>query len=179
MHEKCSLKARIICTLAIQLVVMKDRYKIAIVSTHALFLKAFAMLVHNIGFPVHLECNSYNELISTIDVEDLPNLLLLYDNNGNENNEALIKGLCSSFPTMKILILTNSTDNDAINNMIVNGAKGFVYLSIDPTELKHAINKVMKHKIYYPELLTQVTHCDFYAGKLASASSQKKWFKNR
>lgn len=116
------------------------------------------MMVHNVGFRVHPECHSSDELISNLDIEDLPDLLLYDVDNDHERNETVITELCNSFPSMQILIITNSTDYDAIKNFIVKGAKGFVYPQVEPKELKYAINKVMKHKIYYPDAGTQGTH---------------------
>ncbi|CAN5610313.1 hypothetical protein BH11BAC3_BH11BAC3_28530 [soil metagenome] len=152
---------------------MKDSYKIAIVCNHLLFLDGLATMVYNIGYRVHLECHSSNELISNLDIEDLPDLLLFYQDNDYERNEAVITELCISFPSMQILIITNSTDYDTIKNLIVKGAKGFVYISVDSNELKRAINKVMKHKIYYPDAGTQGTHNTMSEGMVKNIEWRK------
>jgi len=60
--------------------------------------------------------------------------------------------ISNKYPTIKILALTQYSDELAINHMISVGAHGYLVKDTNPEELYHAINEVVEKDFYYNDL---------------------------
>jgi DNA-binding NarL/FixJ family response regulator len=60
--------------------------------------------------------------------------------------------ISNKYPLIKILALTQYSDELAINHMISVGAHGYLVKDTNPEELYHAINEVVEKDFYYNDL---------------------------
>jgi two-component system, NarL family, invasion response regulator UvrY len=131
-----------------------DKIKVALTDDHVLLRNGLAGLVSNLGYEVKFECSNGKELISKLDKNDLPDLVLMDINMPEMNGYDATLWLKHHFPLVQVLALSMYDDENAIIRMLKNGAKGYIMKDADPLELKHAIDDVMTKGVHYSELVT-------------------------
>jgi two-component system invasion response regulator UvrY len=128
--------------------------KVALVDDHVLLRKGLAILVSSQGYSIHLECNNGKELISKLNKNDLPDIILMDINMPEMDGYEATYWLKKNYPAVPVLALSTYDDENAIIRMLRAGAKGYILKEIEPSELKTAINEVVTNGFYYSETVT-------------------------
>lgn len=131
-----------------------SKIKVALADDHVLLRNGLAGLVSNLGYTVQFECSNGKELISKLDKNDLPDIILMDINMPEMDGYDATLWLKHNFPLVQVLALSMYDDENAIIRMLKNGAKGYIMKDSDPLELKHAIDDVMTKGVHYSELVT-------------------------
>jgi len=130
------------------------KIKVALADDHVLLRNGLAGLVTNLGYEVKFECSNGKELISKLDKNDLPDVILMDINMPEMDGYDATLWLKNNYPLVHVLALSMYDDENAIIRMLKNGAKGYIMKDSDPLELKHAIDDVMTKGVHYSELVT-------------------------
>lgn len=128
--------------------------KIALADDHVLLRKGFAGLVTNLGYEVLFECSDGNELISKLDKNALPDIVLMDINMAGMDGYQTTEWLRQNYPLIKVLAVSMYDDENAIIRMLKSGAKGYILKGAEPAELKRAIEDVINKGVHYSELVT-------------------------
>jgi two-component system, NarL family, invasion response regulator UvrY len=131
-----------------------DKIKVALTDDHVLLRNGLAGLVTNLGYTVLFECNNGKDLISKIDKDNPPDLVLMDINMPEMDGYATTLWLKDNYPLVNVLALSMYDDENAIIRMLRNGARGYIMKDADPMELKRAIDDVMTKGVHYSELVT-------------------------
>lgn len=150
---------------------MNNKIKIALADDHVLLRNALASLIN--GFDncqVVCQANNGKELIDKVISGVVPDVVLLDLNMPFMDGFDAALWFSKNQPQICILMLTMYDSEMTLIRLLQVGIKGFLKKDIDPTELKFAINSVIKEGYYYS------THT---AGRLAnlfrnSTSDNKK-----
>jgi two-component system, NarL family, invasion response regulator UvrY len=131
-----------------------DKIKVALTDDHVLLRNGLAGLVTNLGYTVLFECNNGKDLISKIDKDNPPDLVLMDINMPEMDGYETTLWLKEHYPLVNVLALSMYDDENAIIRMLRNGARGYIMKDADPMELKRAIDDVMTKGVHYSELVT-------------------------
>jgi DNA-binding NarL/FixJ family response regulator len=131
-----------------------NKIKVALADDHVLLRSGLAGLVSNLGYEVKFECSNGKELISKLDKNDLPDVILMDINMPEMDGYDATLWLKTNYPLVYVLALSMYDDENAIIRMLRNGAKGYIMKDSDPIELKRAIDDVMTKGVHYSELVT-------------------------
>ncbi|MBL7733672.1 MAG: response regulator transcription factor [Chitinophagaceae bacterium] len=130
------------------------KVKIALADDHVLLRNGFAGLVTNLGYEVLFECSDGNDLISKLDTNNLPDVVLMDINMAGMDGYQTTAWLRQNHPLVKVLAVSMYDDENAIIRMLKCGAKGYILKGADPVELRQAIEDVMTKGVHYSELVT-------------------------
>jgi len=130
------------------------KIKVALADDHVLLRNGLAGLVTNLGFTIQFECSNGKQLISKLDKNDLPDIVLMDINMPEMDGYEATLWLKNNYPLVQVLALSMYDDENAIIRMLKNGAKGYIMKGADPAELKKAIDDVMTKGVHYSELVT-------------------------
>ena len=128
--------------------------KIALADDHVLLRTGLVGLVTNLGYEVLFEVNNGKELMSRIEKDNLPDIVLMDINMPEMDGYETTLWLKKNFPFVNVLALTMYDDENSVIRMLKNGAKGYILKDADPKELKQAINSVMAKGFYHTEMVT-------------------------
>lgn len=138
-------------------------------------------------FTIIYSADSGEECLDLIKQGSIPDILLLDISmpNGISGYHVALK-LQSSFPDIKIIVISMLTDLNAVKAMIRAGAKGFLFKDAKPSEIVRAIRLVHQGQEYFPielnlnneaiqlckvstiDWLEKMTKTEFVAAKLIS-----------
>ncbi len=122
---------------------------IRIVDDHPLFRKAIKTILSSDNMFTKIEESSNGkELIESLEIF-VPDVILLDASMPDMNGLETLKYLKINFPCIKIIILTSQEDEQTIWNMVKNGARGYIFKSIEPEELINIIKIVCTEGYYY------------------------------
>ena len=134
---------------------MARKYKIAIADDHILVRKALTRLVNSFeGYTVFFEVDNGNELKKQVVETGLPDIVLMDINMPNGNGYETTSWLHRNYPLVKVLALSMLSDEDAIIRILKLGAKGYILKTMEPEELKVALDAVMKNDFYLPDIIS-------------------------
>ncbi len=85
------------------------------------------------------------------------NLLILDLNLPGVEGTELLEVIVARYPTLKVLVVSGSTDKDNIVNVLQLGAAGFVPKSLETETLSNAIDFVLKGGVFIPTQLLNET----------------------
>ena len=129
--------------------------KIVLVDDHVLLRKGLADLVRNLGYEVLYEANNGKEFCEKLKSNnDHPQLVLLDINMPQMDGYETSLWLKRNYPEIKILALSMHDDENAVIRMLKNGARGYILKDTEPSELKMAIDAILKKGFYYSEMVT-------------------------
>jgi two-component system, NarL family, invasion response regulator UvrY len=122
---------------------------IGLVDDHKLLRSALASMINSFGdFDVILEACNGRELLDTLP-NTQPDILLLDFNmpelNGLETAEILKK----KYPEISVLMLTMFDTELMLIKLLQSGVKGFMKKDIHPSDLKQALDAILKEGYYY------------------------------
>jgi len=128
--------------------------KIALVDDHVLLRNGLAGLIRDLGHVVSFEADHGKEMIQKIDVEALPDILLLDINMPEMDGYETAKWMKQNHPNVKILALSMYDNEKAIINMLRSGAKGYILKDSDPAQLNGALHDLLQKGFYYSDLVS-------------------------
>ncbi|HWK05308.1 MAG TPA: response regulator transcription factor [Puia sp.] len=131
---------------------------LAIVDDHSLFrktLKSFLSEQNNLNIPV--QAADMFDLFNKLKVSSIDVLLMDIFMPGLNGNEAL-KTLRSEYPSIKILVISMSTDMDLISDLLDAGIHGYISKADEPEELLQAIQAVSENRLYRNRLFTEALY---------------------
>jgi len=131
---------------------------LAIVDDHALFRKTLKSFLSEQGnMNVAVQASDIFDLLRKLRSSSIDVLLMdifLPELNGND---ALIH-IRREFPSLKILVLSMSTDINLISDLLDAGIHGYVSKADEPEELLQAIRAVADNRIYRNRIFTEALY---------------------
>jgi two-component system invasion response regulator UvrY len=124
--------------------------RIAMVDDHSLLRNALASHINKSGnFSVVIEAGNGDELIAKIEAGVIPDVVLLDLNMPGRDGYDTAMWLQAKHPKIHVLMLTMYDAEPTMIRLLQAGVKGFLKKDTDMTELRMAINSVMKSGYYY------------------------------
>ena len=124
--------------------------KIALADDHILLRTALANLINGFeNYKVIIQAGTGTELLEEIEKGNVPDVLLLDLNMPLMDGYDTAKTLQERYPEIHILMLTMYDTELALVRLLQLGVKGFLKKDIHPTELRYAIESVVKSGFYY------------------------------
>lgn len=128
---------------------------IAIVDDHELMAKALSGLVQKYEeYEVIYEVGNGKELIKYIQLNMVPSIVLLDISMPEMNGYETALWLKNNYPKIRILALSMNDKEEAIVEMLRNGAHGYLPKGCKPYELKMALDSLVAKGYYYSEFVT-------------------------
>ncbi|MBN9349559.1 MAG: response regulator transcription factor [Chitinophagaceae bacterium] len=130
--------------------------KVAIADDHQIFRKGVILSLKpypNIQFL--FEAENGDELIKGIERER-PDIVLLDLKMPVKDGIETTKYLNKNFPEVRILILTMFEDERFVGHLMEIGANGYLLKNTEPTEIRQALNDVMKNGFYLNNFVNRV-----------------------
>lgn len=131
-----------------------EKIKVALADDHVLLRSGLAGLVTKLGYDVLFECNNGKDLVSKLNKDNLPDIILMDINMPEMDGYDATLWIRNNFPLVHVLALSMYDDENAIIRMLKNGARGYIMKDADPMELKKAIDDVITKGVHYSELVT-------------------------
>lgn len=129
--------------------------KVALADDHILLRNGLAGLINGFdGYTVLFEANNGQDLINSLDRNNLPDLVLLDINMPVKDGFETALWLKQNHPDIKVLALSMYDNEPSIIKMLRNGAKGYLLKDTAPKEFKTALDAVMSKGFYYSEMVT-------------------------
>ncbi len=122
------------------------------------------MLESQVGIDVVAEANNGIEALEKLK-EAIIDIVVMDINMPEMDGITATKEIKAEYPDVKILALTMSNDDLHIRQMIKAGASGYIMKSAGRSELKDAINSIMKGKHYFSDEATHSIMMDLVKGK--------------
>jgi DNA-binding NarL/FixJ family response regulator len=134
---------------------MAKRYKIGIADDHILVRKAIMRLINSFeDYSIIFEVSNGTELKAIIGQQPIPDIVLMDINMPNGNGYETTAWLHKNYPHVKVLALSMLSDESVIIKIIRLGAKGYILKTMEPEELKEALNSIIKNDFYLPEIIS-------------------------
>ncbi|MDB1122748.1 response regulator transcription factor [Vibrio algarum] len=154
---------------------MESTYTIIIADDHPLFRNALFQSVHMaISGANLLEADSLEALLSLLDKEAEPDLLLLDLKMPGANGMSGLIQLRAEYPDLPIVVISASEEPNIVAQVKTHGAFGFIPKSSDMRALIAALNQVLNGDPFFPEELLKNANVNTdLAEKLASLTPQQ------
>jgi DNA-binding NarL/FixJ family response regulator len=131
---------------------------VAVVDDHNLFLKTLAKyLSEQDNLRVVVQSSNMIDLLSRLNSSPVE-VLIMDIFMPHLNGYDALKQLRSEYSSIKILVLSMSTDMDMISDMLEVGIHGYVSKADEPENLLRAISTVAEGRIYRNILLTEALY---------------------
>jgi DNA-binding NarL/FixJ family response regulator len=154
---------------------MESTYTIIIADDHPLFRNALFQSVHMaISGANLLEADTLDALLTLLDKEAEPDLLLLDLKMPGANGMSGLIQLRAEYPDLPIVVISASEEPNVIAQVKTHGAFGFIPKSSDMRALISALNQVLNGDPFFPEELLKNSQVNTdLAEKLASLTPQQ------
>lgn len=127
--------------------------KIALVDDHAILRKSLAILIGMLDhFEVILQAGNGQEFIDLLDVNNLPEIVLMDITMPVMDGVTTAKWIKQNHPAIKVVALSMLKNDLVIIRMLKNGARGYILKDCEPEELKAALLDVNYKGYYYNEI---------------------------
>jgi two-component system, NarL family, invasion response regulator UvrY len=124
--------------------------RIALADDHTLLRSALAAVLNKTGnFSVVIEAGNGNELIAKIQDDIIPDIILLDLNMPALDGYETARWLQNNYPDIHILMLTMYHTEQMMIRLLQAGVKGFLTKDTEISELRSALNNVMKSGYYH------------------------------
>lgn len=128
---------------------------VALVDDHVLLRNGLASLVKSFGdYGVLFEANNGRHFIDQLQPRYVPDIVLLDINMPEMDGYETAIWLKKNHPEIKVLALSMYDNENAIIRMFKAGAKGYILKDCDPTELRTALDSIVRKGYYYSEMVT-------------------------
>ncbi|QXO17571.1 MULTISPECIES: response regulator transcription factor [Vibrio] len=154
---------------------MDSTYTIIIADDHPLFRNALFQSVHMAVSGANLlEADSHDALLTLLEKEPEPDLLLLDLKMPGANGMSGLIHLRAAYPELPIVVVSASEDAPVVSQAKSHGAFGFIPKSSDMRTLISAINQVLGGEPYFPQgLVTDSSSYNDLAEKIATLTPQQ------
>jgi DNA-binding NarL/FixJ family response regulator len=122
---------------------------IALVDDHILLRDGLGDLIGQLGFMVILKAGNGKEFIEKLLASGAPDVVLLDTNMPGMSGLETVLWIRSNYPGIKIMVICMYDDEQAVREMIENGAHGYIFKDAGPSELKRGIKTLIKKGYYY------------------------------
>jgi two-component system, NarL family, invasion response regulator UvrY len=134
---------------------MPRKYKIAIADDHILIRKALIRLISSFeDYTILFEVSNATELKNSITKIGVPDIVLMDITMPNGNGFEGTAWLHKNYPFVKVLVLSMTSDEAVIIKIIKLGAKGYILKTMEPEELKIALDSIVKNDFFLPEIIS-------------------------
>ena len=135
---------------------LKDKINIVVTDDHKLFRKGICALLSDFDMVNEIgEAANGAELIDQIKVAaSLPDVVLLDINMPVLDGLETTKILKSSYPEIRIIIISMEEDVQLVSHLVEEGVDGYLLKNADPDELELALRMIMKNEYYFSSSLT-------------------------
>jgi two-component system, NarL family, invasion response regulator UvrY len=124
--------------------------KVALADDHRLLRTALASVINKTGnFSVVIEADDGKELITKIQDVVVPDILLLDLNMPEFDGYETARWLQINYPDIHVIMLTMYHTDQTMIRFLQAGVKGFLTKDTDTSELRSALNHVMKSGYYH------------------------------
>ena len=131
---------------------------LAIIDEHVLFRKTLkSYLSEHKNFTVVLQTSNAFELFDQLSRSTVDILLMGIAVSGFNANNTLDM-IRTRYPSLKVIVLSMSTDMDLISSMLESGIYGYICKADEPEELINAIRVVSEDRIYRNRLFTEALY---------------------
>jgi DNA-binding NarL/FixJ family response regulator len=156
-------------------VAMDDNYTIIIADDHPLFRNALFQSIHMaISGANLLEADSLDALLTVLEKEPDPDLLLLDLKMPGSNGMSGLIHLRSQYPDLPIVVVSASEESSIVSQAKSHGAFGFIPKSSDMRSLISALNQILAGDSYFPEgSIKNNQACDDLATRISSLTPQQ------
>ncbi|AZL85912.1 DNA-binding response regulator [Aliivibrio salmonicida] len=154
---------------------MDDNYTIIIADDHPLFRNALFQSIHMaISGANLLEADSLDALLTVLEKEPDPDLLLLDLKMPGSNGMSGLIHLRSQYPDLPIVVVSASEESSIVSQAKSHGAFGFIPKSSDMRSLISALNQILAGDSYFPEgSIKNNQACDDLATRISSLTPQQ------
>ncbi|MDR3716231.1 MAG: response regulator transcription factor [Puia sp.] len=133
----------------------KKKIQVAIVDDHVLLRNALAKLITSFeNYAILFEGDNGKDIKLKTSQQMIPDIILLDVNMPDMDGYESVRWLHKNYPQIKVLALSMYSDESTIIKMLRLGAKGYILKSIDPEELRLALDSVLKKDFYLSELIS-------------------------
>jgi two-component system, NarL family, invasion response regulator UvrY len=127
---------------------------IALVDDHTLLRQGLAGLVNSFeGYEVAFEADNGKQFIERLNTAKLPAAVLLDINMPGMDGFETASWLRANHPSIKILALSMSDEEQVIIRMLQSGAHGYILKNTTPDELQQALDTVITKGYYINDVL--------------------------
>ncbi len=129
--------------------------KIALVDDHELLRNGLAAIINTFeGYTVALSANNGKDFIEQLkNNTDIPDIVLLDITMPVMNGYDTALWIKANLPDTKILVLSMMDNDNAIIQMLKNGASGYILKDTKPAILKDALNNMREHGYFMNDLI--------------------------
>jgi two-component system invasion response regulator UvrY len=128
---------------------------VALVDDHVLLRNGLANLIGSFGdYDVLFEARSGCDFIRQLPYVRLPDLVLLDINMPEMDGYETACWLKAHYPEVRILALSMYDTDTSIVRMLKNGVRGFILKDVEPSELKSALDSVVRKGFYYSDMVS-------------------------
>ncbi len=139
--------------------------KVALVDDHKLFRKGMLELINGFsGYVVTLEAENGEDFMRKLFPENLPAIVLLDISMPVMDGFETAQWLQEHHPSIKILALSMSNDEETVLRMLHAGVDGYVLKNADPSELRMALEALEVNGSYYASSINDILKRDLKAG---------------
>ncbi len=133
----------------------KKKTQVAIIDDHVLLRNALAKLITSFeNYSILFEGDNGKEIKLRIEQQIIPDIILLDVNMPDMDGYESVRWLHKNHPQIKVLALSMYSDEGTIIKMLRLGAKGYILKSVDPEELRLALDSVLKKDFYLSEFIS-------------------------
>ena len=127
---------------------------LVLIDDHVLLRNGLSSLVKSFGHGVLFEADNGKDFIEKLKPRFAPDIVLLDINMPEMDGYETALWIKSNYPEIKILALSMYDSENSIIRMLRNGAKGYILKDSEPSELKAAIDSLIKKDYYYSDLIS-------------------------
>lgn len=125
-------------------------YTVGVVDDHNIMRQGLALLIHSFGgFSVMFESSDGAQVMEQLQTGNIPDLLLLDQNMPEVDGYATAKYIRQYYPAIRILVVSMYDTDSFLIRLLNAGARGFVRKDAEPTELKLAMQTIMREGFYH------------------------------
>jgi len=133
----------------------KKDYNLVIVDDHLLVADSLKNLISMFsGFNVLYHAKNGLDLQQKINLDTLPDIILLDVNMPVMNGYETMEWLGKEHSNIKVLALSMNDDEQMVLKMLSKGANGYMLKDIHPETLKVALNEVLEKGYYHSDKVT-------------------------
>lgn len=129
--------------------------KIALADDHAMFRTALASVINKTGnFSIIIEASNGNELIAKMQKGIIPDIVLLDLNMPELDGNDTARWLQTNYPDVHVIVLTMYHTDQMMIRLLQSGVKGFLTKDMELSELRSALNNVIRSGYHHTNSTT-------------------------